>query len=86
MFSHGPEMPRYKSHKTVRALEIKAVVPDHGRTRVDFVEEGHLSHILEPAMMARYTPVAGDYYVVYDDGYHSLSPRKAFLDGYTRES
>lgn len=29
-------------------------------------------------------PVAGGYYVVYEDGYESFSPAKAFEDGYTR--
>lgn len=33
-------------------------------------------------MFARYVPVAGDYYVVYEDGYASISPRQAFEQGY----
>jgi len=28
--------------------------------------------------------VPGDYYVVYDDGYASISPREAFEAGYHR--
>lgn len=32
----------------------------------------------------KHNPEAGGYYVVYDDGYKSFSPAKAFEDGYTR--
>lgn len=31
----------------------------------------------------KHKPVAGGYYVVYDDGYKSFSPAKAFEDGYS---
>jgi hypothetical protein len=40
---------------------------------------------LAAEIFARYVPVPGDFYVVYADGYQSFSPRKAFLEGYTRE-
>lgn len=36
----------------------------------------------DPALFARYSPVAGDYLVRYEDGYLSISPKKAFEDGY----
>jgi hypothetical protein len=29
-------------------------------------------------------PLPGDYLVIYEDGYRSISPAKAFEDGYTR--
>lgn len=35
-------------------------------------------------MFARGIPAPGDYIVIYDDGYKSWSPAKAFEDGYTR--
>ena len=34
--------------------------------------------------MDRHKPKAGGYYVVYDDGYKSYSPAKAFEEGYVR--
>jgi hypothetical protein len=34
--------------------------------------------------MQKHKPEVGGYYVVYDDGYKSFSPAKAFEDGYTR--
>lgn len=75
------EMPRYKSHKKVWALEIDTV---NGH-RLTFRDKGYASILCDADMFSRYKPVAGDYYVQYDDGYKSFSPRKAFLDGYTKE-
>jgi len=74
------QMPRYKSHKTVWALEIKDITD----FRLHFVDEGFASIEIDPKMTARYTPVPGDFYVQYEDGYISFSPRKAFLDGYIK--
>lgn len=33
----------------------------------------------------KHKPEAGSYYVIYEDGYTSISPAKAFEDGYTIE-
>lgn len=75
------EMPVYTSHKKVRALEIATVAGhDIGFFGADFPP----LHC-KPEMFARYTPMPGDFYVVYEDGYASFSPRKAFLEGYTPE-
>lgn len=73
-------MPRYRCHKEVWALKIAAV----DGARVVFAEEGFQPLSVDPKMFARYKPVAGDYYVQYDDGYQSFSPAKAFEEGYTR--
>lgn len=73
------EMPKYQSHKQVRALQIRAV----DGLRLSF-DEGYGAITVDPKMFTRYTPKPGDYYVVYDDGYASISPAKAFEDGYTR--
>jgi hypothetical protein len=80
-------MPRYVSHKKVHALEISAVAPEpEVRTfRLSFAEPGFADVIPDAGMFSRYMPVKGDFYVVYEDGYKSFSPRKAFLDGYARE-
>lgn len=82
------EMPRYVSHKKVWALEIDAVGPQEakgGPARLSFREKGYASIEAPGEMFARYQPIAGDFYVQYADGYKSFSPRKAFLEGYTRE-
>lgn len=84
---NSAEMPRYMSHKTVHALEIANLThwPD-GSTTMSFMDEGYASLKVPAAsdLFARYKPRGGDFYVVYADGYKSLSPRKAFLEGYTK--
>ncbi len=75
------EMPRYTCHKKVWALKIKEV---KGCT-ITPADEGYAPFEVPAEMYLRYTPVAGDYYVVYQDGYKSFSPAKAFEDGYTLE-
>jgi hypothetical protein len=76
------EMPRYQAHKIVAALEIAEICDN----AVSFKDEGfdEAAILVDRKMFARYTPVAGDFLVEYADGYQSFSPRKAFLDGYTR--
>lgn len=78
--SASAQMPQYISHKKVWALEISKV-------------EGHILHFADagfapieaPAeMFLRYTPVPGDRYMVYPDGYKSFSPKAAFEEGYEK--
>lgn len=77
------ELPRYKSHKTVWALEIEEVsVGAPYRMKAKAAAYGEFN--LPAEMWYRYQPVSGDFYVVYADGYKSFSPRKAFLEGYTK--
>lgn len=82
-------MPRYVSHKKVWALQISdeaiTVNSDGGITFVPS-EVGYAPVSVAKDVVLRYMPVAGDFYVVYADGYKSFSPRKAFLEGYTREA
>lgn len=83
------EMPRYVSHKKVWALEISSVqhlFDGSGDWRLEFADKGYAPMTAPAEMFSRYQPVAGDFYVQYADGYKSFSPRKAFLEGYTRES
>jgi hypothetical protein len=82
-------MPRYVSHKVVWALKIKEIHPG----RQDGQGPGQTLHFTEnvysPVSKADYwigkfKPEEGGYYVVYEDGYSSFSPAKAFEEGYTR--
>ena len=83
------EMPRYKCHKIVHALKIKEIkrVPSgnatvtHSIVPVDF---GFAPFEVDLEYIGKHSPVAGGYYVVYDDGYKSFSPAAAFEAGYTR--
>ncbi len=84
---NGPaaEMPRYRCHKEVYALKLsrQPYVTKDGAT-IEFVEAIYAPMKLPAEVFARYKPKAGDYLVVYDDGYKSFSPAKAFEEGYTR--
>jgi hypothetical protein len=75
--------PRYKCHKEVNAVKIDKVIVIDGSggaylyfTNYPVVEVDH-------HYMAKHNPSSGGYYVIYDDGYTSWSPAKAFEDGYT---
>lgn len=82
------QMPRYKCHKEVWALKIKEIkrVPSGNATVTHSIvpEDGRYA-AFEVALeyVGKHSPQAGGYYVVYDDGYISYSPAKAFEDGYS---
>lgn len=80
-------LARFLCHKVVRAGRITSTLDDYQFT----ARKGHISVTVAdggsiwlpiPAGATR-KPKPGDYYVVYDDGYTSLSPAKAFEEGYT---
>lgn len=92
-----PAWRHYVSHKRVEAARIarieKGVATHMDRERpitrlefgpdadrvVDFMADP------DPALFSRHIPQVGDYLVRYPDGYLSISPRKAFEEGYTVE-
>ena len=82
------EMPRYKCHKEVHALKIQEmrVVPETttGRWLLYPADPEYGPIEVDQEYMVRHKPQLGGYYVVYEDGYASYSPAKAFEDGYTR--
>lgn len=85
------EMPKYRCHKTVHALKIKAVVQSEateecegGSLKIIPEDEGYAAFSVPHEFITKHNPQAGGYFVVYDDGYKSFSPAKAFEDGYTR--
>lgn len=89
------EMPQYKSHKKVRAVKIKEIVFDidlakgdnretDGSATITPEEDGCLPFKVDHAYVSKHKPQAGGYFVVYDDGYKSWSPAKAFEEGYIR--
>lgn len=83
--SIGEMLPQWQSHKRVRAAKIIEINATDEMS-LDILQESGPPVWVKPAdnMFARYRPVPGDYYVVYDDGYAAISPRAAFEDGYTR--
>lgn len=76
-------LPRWQSHKLVSAAKITKVRSDD-TMELETKDAGGAAIAVKPAdrMFARYRPVAGDYYVIYDDGYASISPAAAFEAGY----
>ena len=82
------EMPRYQCHKKVWALKIKKItrVP-FGNATVTYTiipeDARYAPFEVSVEYISKHSPQAGGYYVVYDDGYISYSPARAFEDGYT---
>ena len=85
------EMPRYKCHKEVRALKIAEVAIDaegepqetDGSAVITPDNARYAPFRVNREYMAKHRPVAGGYYVVYEDDYQSFSPAEAFEKGYT---
>jgi hypothetical protein len=84
------QMPSYTCHKKVRAAEIisvghQTISSAPGEIVRPVTLAGNITINLSNEMFTRYMPESGDFLVVYEDGYKSFSPRKAFLDGYTED-
>lgn len=91
------EMPRYKCHKEVWALKIRAVTlnsvlaqlsgnESDGSAVITPEDVGYGDFRVDSDYIRKHNPQAGGYYVVYKDGYKSFSPAEAFEDGYTKIS
>jgi len=81
------ELPSYKSHKIVRALSIAAIEVHEDRSATIAPSlTAYAPFKTQPGWAERFKGSEDDkgYYVVYDDGYASWSPTKAFESGYTK--
>ena len=74
------QLPRYQCHKKVWALKIAAI---DGNT-ITPEDDGYAPFEVPWEYVAKHSPEAGGYYVVYEDGYKSFSPAEAFEAGYSR--
>ena len=81
----GTSMPRWKCHKEVSAFKITGIniPPEQDGGFVKISGDGIVMEVTKE-YMGKHRPQVGGYYVLYEDGYHSFSPAKAFEDGYTR--
>lgn len=79
------QMPMYQCHKKVWALKIgeRIMILENGDAILPIVDSGFAPIRVDKAVISRYIPLPGDYYVQYADGYKSISPAKVFEDGYT---
>ncbi len=80
------KLPKWKSHKTVNAAKIVNVTTERspeGKRTLDLTGGQVFAARNNHAIWSRYVPKEGDYLVVYEDGYISVSPAKAFEEGYS---
>ena len=88
------EMPKYRCHKEVHALKIAKILKypnqSRGGNRPAYIsatitpeESGYADFSVDSEYIRKHDPQVGGYYMVYEDGYKSFSPAKAFEDGYT---
>lgn len=80
--SVGVMLPRYKCHKEVHAAKITRIDKDESPGATLRFGEAYAFHKVDESWMTRFKPEVGGYYVVYEDGYASFSPVKAFESGY----
>jgi len=84
------ELPKYQSHKKVWALKIKSIEihkensgEEGPGATITPEEDGYAPFEVSNDYIRKHDPKPGGYYVVYEDGYKSWSPAKAFEEGYT---
>lgn len=81
-------LKKYRCHKVVQAAEIAKVSDldaESGYHTLTFASEygdGDTMPVTQE-WVQKHAPVAGGYFVQYEDGYQSFSPARAFEDGYT---
>jgi hypothetical protein len=81
------EMPQYRCHKNVWALQIAAVEGVHGASpgwRLSFKDQRYAPLSVTDNWVTKHSPKAGGYFVQYADGYSSYSPQQAFEEGYSQ--
>lgn len=79
------ELPKWQCHKVVSAAQIEAINDQHqpsGGAVLTLLGGYRVS--VDASWVQRHDARVGGYYVVYEDGYASYSPRAAFEGGYTR--
>jgi hypothetical protein len=79
------QLADWKCHKIVKAGKILEFGPGFNTpVTVEDVNGAPCKVNIRSDVFARGRPNLGDYLVIYEDGYKSWSPAKAFEDGYTR--
>lgn len=82
-------MAEYQCFKVVQAAEIKSVEKMDGQPELSLIigipgTDIDLPYIASQTLTARYTPIAGDYIVLYENDYVSISPKQVFEEGYSK--
>lgn len=81
--SNSALLPKYVCHKEVRALKIRSIDRRDGKYFVVPFDERFGPIEVQDSWIDKHGAKAGMYYVVYKDGYVSVSPARAFEEGYT---
>lgn len=79
-------IPRWKCHKEVNAFKIGQIdysTKDKTGYATLTNDDGSIIAQVNSYYLEKHKPELNGYYVLYDDGYQSFSPAKAFEDGYT---
>lgn len=78
-------LSRFRSHKAVSAGRIDRVtVAPEGNVDLEVeARSGKVNVPLSAAAVQRHMPVEGDWLMIYEDGYVSVSPQAAFVAGYS---
>lgn len=82
----GVQLPLWQSHKRVHGDAIVEIRPvgTQGDTCWVLACGTIIGVETVKEVTKRSSPIVGDYFVLYEDGYESWSPKKAWEDGYTR--
>ena len=76
-------LPAYKSHKIVNACKIlKFTRKSDGGEYIYPAEEGIEKFAVSSAYVKKHSPKVDGYYVIYEDGYRSWSPKNVFEKAY----
>ena len=78
------EIPRYQSHKVVRAAKIIGVKQVGAGKGAILGLDCDISVGVNEEWLFKHSPYVGGYFVVYEDGYQSFSPADALDNGYFR--
>lgn len=77
------QLADWKCHKIVKAGKVISLNLDN-IVAVEDADGAECNIEMPMTAFSRGAPAPGDYIVIYEDGYKSWSPAKAFEEGYTR--
>ena len=79
------QLPKYQCHKKVWALAVAAIqINEDKSATIAPADDGFAPFTTKPNYPWKGSESDLGFYVVYDGGYESWSPTKAFMEGYTR--
>lgn len=79
------QMPKYQCHKKVWALKIAAIeIQEDKSAKIAPSDKGFATVTTRAGFPFHGSENDLGYFVVYEDGYQSWSPTRAFEEGYTR--